>query len=302
MTEQRIAFVTGASRGIGRACALHLARAGFDVVIAARTIKEEWSETARGPHVPGSLERTAEEIGELGRRAFITPLDLLDRDSCRVAVESALAEFGHVNVLVNNGIYVADDSMRQFEDTPIEEYDKCFSANVIAGLNMVKLLLPNFKALGSGVVIDLTSGAGQNETSLQPGAGGWPLSYSLTKAAFNRVAAGLGKELKRYNIAVVNLEPGFVATERMTLTMGAMGIDPAGGLSVDVPGSVCAYIASHPTPMTFSGRTVDAPQFSSWMQLLDSTTFPPAYGPANWGNPPVIPIAGQTTGVGGQTP
>jgi NAD(P)-dependent dehydrogenase (short-subunit alcohol dehydrogenase family) len=302
MTEQRVALVTGASRGIGRACALHLARAGFDVVVAARTVIEDPASREGGLHIPGSLERTAGEIREIGRRAFITRLDLLDRDSCSAAVDAALAEFGRVDVLVNNGIYVAGDSMRQFEDTPIDEYDKCFQANVVAGLFMVKLLLPNFKKLGQGVVIDLTSGAGQNETSLQPGEGGWPLSYSLTKAAFNRVAAGLGKELKRYNIAVINLEPGFVATERMTLTMGAMGIDPAGGLSVDVPGSVCAYLASHPMPMTFSGRTVDAPQFSSWAQILDATNYPAAYGPANWGNPSVIPVAGFTTGVGGQTP
>src|SRR5205085_9186927 len=109
-TEQRTALVTGASRGIGRACSLHLAKAGFDVVIAARTIKEDRSKTTRGPHVPGSLERTAEEISELGRRAFITPIELLDRASCRTAVDSALNEFGHINVLVNNGIYVADDS------------------------------------------------------------------------------------------------------------------------------------------------------------------------------------------------
>jgi ribose/xylose/arabinose/galactoside ABC-type transport system permease subunit len=108
--------------------------------------------------------------------------------------------------------------------------------------------------------------------------------------------------LKAYNVAVVNLEPGFVATERMTMVMQEHGIDASAGLPVDVPGSVCAYIAGHPTPMTFSGRTVDAPQMASWMQLLDASTFPHPYGPSNWGYPPVVPIGGTATGVGSGVP
>ena len=76
----RVALVTGASRGIGRGCALQLARAGFDLVIGARTV----SEADRGKsRVPGTLEHTASEIRELGQRALIARLDLLDRASLR---------------------------------------------------------------------------------------------------------------------------------------------------------------------------------------------------------------------------
>lgn len=297
VTDTRVAFVVGASRGIGRSCAVHLARRGFDVVVAARTVREPGKDGERARRIPGSLESTAEDIRAVGQRAFIAPLDLLDRTSCADAVDKALGEFGRVDVLVNSGIYYSKTEMLPFEAMPIEEYDFAFAGNVIAPLFLIQRLLPTMKALGGGVVIHISSGAGQNETPAQPGQGGWGLDYSLTKAAYNRIAAGLGKELKQYNIAVVNLEPGFVATERMTIVLKEYGIDASGGLSMDVPGAVCAYIASHPTPMTFSGRTVDAPQFASWCQLLDATTFPHPYGPTNWGHPPAIPIAGLAAGV-----
>jgi NAD(P)-dependent dehydrogenase (short-subunit alcohol dehydrogenase family) len=295
MTEQRVAFVTGASRGIGRGCALHLAKAGFDVVIAARTMRDDERPTFGDVRVPGSLEATAAEIEARGRHALPVRLDLLDRASCRAAVETALTHFGRVDVLVNNAIYAS--AMRPFEHTPIEEFDKAFAANVVAPLDLIQQLLPHWKAAGAGMAIGITSGAGHNETAAAVGAGGWPLAYSLTKAAFNRMAAGVAKELKQYDIAVVNLEPGFIATEQMTLVLSQHGIDAGNGLPVDVPGAVCAYIASHATPMTFSGRTVDAPQMASWMQLLDATAFPHPYGPTNWGFPPRVPIGGHATGV-----
>ena len=83
----------------------------------------------------------------------------------------------------------------------------------------------------------------------------------------------------------------------MTLVLQHHGIDASGGLPVDVPGAVCAYLAGHPTPMAFSGRTIDAPQLATWLQLVDTSTMPDPYGPTNWGYPPRVPIAGATTGV-----
>ncbi len=111
----------------------------------------------------------------------------------------------------------------------------------------------------------------------------------MTKAAFNRSTAGLAKELRGERIAVVNLEPGVVATERMVMYTSQQGIDLDAGVSVDIPGMVCAHLAAHPTPMAFSGRTVDAPQFSVWAGLTDGTALPYPYGPTAWGAPPPCP-------------
>jgi len=67
--------------------------------------------------------------------------------------------------------------------------------------------------------------------------------------------------------------------------MGAFGFDASSGLGVDVPGSVCAYLAAHPTPMNFSGRNIDAPTFAVDAGLVDGTKLPPPYGPSHWGVP-----------------
>jgi NAD(P)-dependent dehydrogenase (short-subunit alcohol dehydrogenase family) len=298
MTPTRVALVTGASRGIGRACARNLAGAGFDVAVAARTLHEGEAEAG----LPGSLEAVADDVRAAGQRALLCQLDLLDRASCTHAVAATLAEFGRLDVLVNSGIYYGSGGMRLFADTPIEEYDMAFQANVIAPLYLIQQALAPMREAGGGIIFNISSGAGQNETRALPGAGGWPLTYSVTKAAFNRSTTGLAKELRRDNIAVVNLEPGVVATERMVLLTSRMGIDAMAGVTVDVPGAVCAYVASHPTPMAFSGRTVDAPQFALWAGLVAGDGLPYPYGPTAWGAPPAVAIAGYTTGIGGGVP
>ena len=297
MASDRVAFVVGASRGIGRGCAQHLAQAGFDVAIAARTVHEG---SAPGG-LPGSLDAVAQEIESAGRRALPCQMDLLDRPSCAAAIERTLDEFGRIDVLVNSGIYYGD-GMALFADTPIDTYDRAFAANTLAPLFLIQNVLPSMRRQGGGIVINISSGAGQNETRDLPGAGGWPLLYSITKAAINRATMGLAKELRGDDIAVITLEPGVVATERMVMITSQQGIDGMNGVSVDVPGAVCAYLASHRNPMSFSGRTVDAPQFSVWAGLVDGASLPFPYGPTAWGAPPELAIAGQTTGVGGGVP
>src|SRR3954463_6782417 len=113
-----VAFVTGASRGIGKACAISLAGAGFDVACTARSQQEgeerEHSSTVhktdRRP-LPGSLATTAAAIESTGRRALSVPADLLDRASLEAAVATTLAEWGHIDLLLNNGRYIGPGHM-----------------------------------------------------------------------------------------------------------------------------------------------------------------------------------------------
>ena len=119
--EQRVALVTGASRGIGKAVAVHLARAGFDVAIGARTMNEgesrEHSSTLRASNtkpLPGSLSSTAMLVQQEGRQALPVYLDLLDRASLGVAVTTVLERWGRIDVLVNNGRYIGPGHMDLF--------------------------------------------------------------------------------------------------------------------------------------------------------------------------------------------
>src|SRR2546422_7330586 len=215
MAERRVAFVTGASRGIGRACALELAGRGLDVVVTARTVSGaeglEHSSTvkksATNP-LPGSLETTAREARALGAETLVVKLDLAARADWPAAVDAALARFGRIDVLVNNGRYVGPGHMDPFKDTPVELIEQMMLCNVIAPLTLVKLCLPAMKRQGGGIGININSGAGGRGTPAPIGQGGWGLGYSLSKAALNRMVPGLAKELRPYNIAVIGLMPG----------------------------------------------------------------------------------------------
>jgi len=275
MAERRVAFVTGASRGIGRACALELARRGLDVVVTARTVtgaeRLEHSSTvkksATNP-LPGSLEATAREARALGAEALVVKLDLAARADWPAAVDAALARFGRIDVLVNNGRYVGPGHMDPFEDTPVELIEQMMLCNVIAPLNLVKLSLPAMKRQGGGIVINITSSAGERETPAPIGQGGWGLGYSLSKAALNRMVPGLAKELRPYNIAVIGLMPGFVGTERMAAELAEFGFDASKALPVENPGRVCAMLATAKDPMYFSGKDIYGPGFHAEHALV----------------------------------
>jgi len=275
MAERRVAFVTGASRGIGRACALELARRGLDVVVTARTVtgaeRLEHSSTVKKSvttPLPGSLEATAREVRALGAEALVAKLDLARREDWPAAVAAALDRFGRIDVLVNNGRYVGPGHMDPFEDTPVELIEQMMLCNVIAPLHLVKLCLPAMKRQGGGIVINITSSAGERDTPAPIGQGGWGLGYSLSKAAFNRMVSGLAKELRPHNIAVIGLMPGFVGTERMAAELGEFGFDASKALPTENPGRVCAMLATAKDPMFFSGKDIFGPGFHAEHALV----------------------------------
>ena len=291
MADKKVAIVTGASRGIGRGCALELAKKGYAVVVAARSVKEgsaiEHSSKVRKSDtapLPGSLETTAREVEELGGESLVVKLDLFERADCDNLINETMKIFGRIDVLVNNARYVGPGHMDHFIDTPIEVFDKHFLANVINPLHLTKLALQPMIDQGGGVMINVTSSAGNHESPSDIGEGGWGLGYSISKASVNRMVAGLGKELRKYNVAFIGLDPGFVVTERKTQDMAAFGFDMS-GLTTDVPGAVVAYMCEHPYPMVFSGKTIDGPKFAPEHNLVDGRTFPDPYGPGKWGLP-----------------
>jgi NAD(P)-dependent dehydrogenase (short-subunit alcohol dehydrogenase family) len=172
-------------------------------VLTARTVtgaeRYEHSSTVKkstDAPLPGSLEQTAAEVRARGVEAHVVKLDLSRREDWAPAVESAIARFGRIDVLVNNGRYVGPGHMDAFEETPLALYEQMFLCNVYAPLELIRLCLPHWKRQGGGMVINITSSAGQHETPQPIGKGGWGLGYSLTKAAFSRMVAGLAKELR----------------------------------------------------------------------------------------------------------
>ena len=278
-----IAFVTGASRGIGKAIAVHLAKGGFDVAITARTVQEgerrEHSSTVRSSDtspLPGSLAATADLIRLEGRRTLTLPADLIDRGSIIGAADAVLAQWGPVDVLVNNGRYVGPGHMDRFVDTRVELFDRHLEANVMTPLALTKRLLPAMLDRGSGTVVNLTSSAAYEDPPAPAGEGGWGLGYAISKAALHRIAGILALELGDQGIRAYNVQPGFIATERIAQDMAVFGFDGSAGAPPDVVGAVVAWLVSDPDAAEPNGRTVAAQDVCRELKLLAGWPPPPA--------------------------
>ena len=273
-SDRPVAFITGASRGIGKACAIHLAGAGFDVALTARSVAEgeqrEHSSTLAKSNtrpLPGSLAATAARVEERGARALVLPADLLDRASLAAAATTLLERWGRVDVVVHNGRYVGPGHMDRFLDTPIELLEKQLEGNLLAPLVLNQLLLPAMIARGGGTVVDITSAAGYGDPIQPAGKGGWGLGYAISKGAFQRVAGVLHAELAERGIRIYNVQPGFVATERIAADMGEFGFANKGA-PPDVVGAVVAWLATSPEAAAFSGQTIEAQFFCHERGLL----------------------------------
>jgi NAD(P)-dependent dehydrogenase (short-subunit alcohol dehydrogenase family) len=265
--EAKVAFVTGASRGIGKVIAVELARAGYDVAITARTVNEgeerEHSSTLKKSNtkpLPGSLSTTGSAIESLGRRALMLPADLLDFDSLRAAASRTLEEWGRVDVLVNNGRYIGPGHMDLFLDTPIEILDAHLKANVLAPLVLAQAVIPRMAELGGGDIVNITSASGYADPTKPAGQGGWGMGYGISKGAFHRVAGFLSCELAGQNIRSFNVQPGLVATERIGADMAEFGIENVGA-PAEVVAATVVWLLTNPEGDRYNGRNVEAQFF-----------------------------------------
>jgi NAD(P)-dependent dehydrogenase (short-subunit alcohol dehydrogenase family) len=278
--ERQVAFVTGASRGIGKAVAVELARAGFDVAIMARTLEEgearEHSSTLQASDMsplPGSLTTTAALVRATGRDALVVQGDLLDRASLGAAATTVLDAWGHVDVVVHNARYIGPGHMDRFLDTPIELLEKQIDGNVIAPLVLNKLLLPGMVERGGGTIVNITSASGYADPTKPAGQGGWGMGYGVSKGAFQRIAGFLTVELGDQGIRCFNVQPGLIATERIAQDMAKFGIENAGA-PPEVVGVVVAWLCTSDEAGAFNGTNIEAQYFCHERGLLPDWSGP----------------------------
>ena len=271
----RVALVTGASRGIGRECALAFARAGFDVAITARTVREGEGRAAPRTRageqvipVPGSLETTVSEIEACGVRALAVPMDLLDRASVIAAGERVLNEWSRVDVLVNNAYAQTVGNMDRILGIEIDDAQAMVVGNYLHQLALVQVVLPSMIERGNGIVIGLASGSATLDPPAPPGEGGWGLSYAASKAAFGRIAGAINSEYRGAGIKAFNLSPGFVITESGKARGGAHAIVDAGfaATPASVPAAAAVWLATDPDAERFLGRVVDGPKLMATLE------------------------------------
>jgi citronellol/citronellal dehydrogenase len=186
----RLAIVTGASRGIGKALALRLAREGAAVTVASKS--EQSTEK-----LPGSIHETAAEIVAAGGRALAVPTDVRDEEAIRNMVERTVAEFGRVDILVNNAGAIWT---RPILDTPPKRFDLMMSVNARAAYAACYYALPHMVKQQWGHILNMCP-----RLSLEPSPG--KVAYMISKLGMARIAIGVAAEHRQDNIAANSLWP-----------------------------------------------------------------------------------------------
>jgi NAD(P)-dependent dehydrogenase (short-subunit alcohol dehydrogenase family) len=274
MAQRKRAFVTGASRGIGKAIALRLAQGGFDVAINARTIEEgerrEHSSTVKRSDtspLPGSLNSTAQLMRDAGADVLVAPADLLDRASLSAAAEMVVQRWGGVDLVVHNARFIGPGHMDSIIDTPVEALEKHLHGNALAPLVLNRVFLPAMIAQGGGTMIYLTSQAAYEPPPAKVGAGGWGLSYAMSKAAGHMIAPLVALELAEHGVRAFNVQPGPIRTERIAQDMAAFGFNADDGFwrPPELVGEVVHWLAISPDAYRFNGQCVQAPEL--WREL-----------------------------------
>jgi 3-oxoacyl-[acyl-carrier protein] reductase len=209
----RVALVTGGSRGLGRADALTLARAGADVAIADIQLEsdsgedaERYGVLAQASRAQGMVytEATVAEIRGLGRQALAVKCDVTDRAQVDTAVERVVDELGSVDILVNNAGTL--DHVARFPDQRPELWERDLRVNLTGGFNCAQAVWPHMKERGWGRIVNMASVAGT--------LGGFgQASYSTTKAGILGLTRTLALEGGRHGITCNAIVPGVIGTE-----------------------------------------------------------------------------------------
>ncbi len=193
--EGRVALITGADSGIGRAVAIAYAREGADIVISYLTEDQDANETARW-------------VEEAGRKAIVLPGDITSEDQCRHLVLQCLKNFGQLDILVNNAAF--QRTCADIVDISTEEWDRTFRTNIYAPFFLARAAIPHMKP-GSAIINTTSIQSRQPSSHL--------LAYAATKGAISNFTAGLAEMVAEKGIRVNAVAPGPIWTPLIPSTM-----------------------------------------------------------------------------------
>jgi NAD(P)-dependent dehydrogenase (short-subunit alcohol dehydrogenase family) len=190
----KVAVVTGASRGLGRAIAIGFSKEGANVAVAARTEVDK-------KELPGTIYQTAEEIKALGMEALAIRGDVTDEESVRAMVDAVFSRFGRIDILVNNAGVAF---FYPIAETPLKRWETVLKVNLTGAFLCTKAVLPHMMKQKSGSIINISSLAADERDSNTIPTG---VAYAVAKAGLDRFTWGLAVETGKYNIAVNCLKP-----------------------------------------------------------------------------------------------
>jgi 3-oxoacyl-[acyl-carrier protein] reductase len=228
----KVALVTGARQGLGRAISLGLAKAGADLLIADRVIED------------GKLAAVAKEIEALGRRAVTSGGDISVEADVEAMVKKATSELGKVDILVNNAGVTAQD---RFADMPLRRWNLIINVNLNGSAFCAHAVLPQMLERNSGVIINMSSILALR---IQ-----YSVAYGATKAAVERFTTGLSRELRKTNVSVTSMRPFFVKTEVVSDFLDGRS-DMSDWEEPEMWGKYCSMIAAADPAIT-TGKIFD---------------------------------------------
>jgi NAD(P)-dependent dehydrogenase (short-subunit alcohol dehydrogenase family) len=239
----KVAIVTGASRGIGKGCALELGAAGATVYLTGRTLAEG------GAALPGSIASTAGEVDAAGGRGIAVACDHRDDGAVAALFARVRDEAGRLDVLVNNAFLIPREltSGRPFWETPLSNWDDMIDVGTRSAYVASHFAAPLLVAQKSGLIVNVSS-SGAAEYA-------WHVAYGVGKAALDRITADSARELRPFGVAVVSLWPGLVLTERTSRARDALpSLDFSGAESQRFTGRAVVALACDPDVLARSGR------------------------------------------------
>ncbi len=197
------AIITGASRGIGRAIALGLARAGWNVVIAAKSVTSS-------DKLPGSIYTVAAEVQALGAQALPLAVDVRDEAQIEQLAAQTVECFGRIDLLVNNAGALWWHSLLE---TPAKKFDLVMAVNARAACLCARAVLPTMIAQRRGHIINMSPPL---DLGMVPGR----IAYSISKLGMTLLTIGLSAEVRPHNIAVNSLWPVTIIESQASINWG----------------------------------------------------------------------------------
>ncbi|MCC6142456.1 MAG: SDR family oxidoreductase [Candidatus Hydrogenedentes bacterium] len=223
----KVAFITGATRGIGKACAEKLAKEGWNIVVAAKSVEED-------PRIPGTIFSAAEDLRQFGTEILPVQCNVRDADSVRAAAASTLEKFGRVDAVINNAGALW---WRNMDETPMKRFDLVMEVNARGAYAVTEAFLPAMKEQKSGHVIMMSPPV---DLSVVPGH----IAYMISKFGMTMIALGIAEEFKDYNIRGTALWPKTIIESYATINFG-MG-DPSIWRKADIIADATFEILQHP--------------------------------------------------------
>ena len=237
--EGKVAIITGASRGIGKAIAVELARAGASVAVAARTV-----DTGQAP-LPGTIHETVDEIEDFGGKALAVRCDVTSEKDVEELVKQVSRHYGQVDILINNAGITAP---APFLKLTVKKWDLVMGVNLRGTFLCTRAVLPQMVERRSGHIINLSSVLAKTIK--------FSIPYGATKAAIERLTLGLAKEMKKHNVAVNALCPDFTVTEAVTTFL--KDVDTTGWQRPEMWGRYAVMVAGQDAE-SLTGRILDEP-------------------------------------------